>query len=732
MNIAGFMLIGDDLPFEPAKNAFVGYGLSIGLPMIIAGLKGDPGLKGDKGDPGESGEPGPQGIQGPQGEPGPAGPQGPTGPQGEPADPAVLDDLQAQISAIYDAGGGNAALQNATYNDGVLSYTGGTINGYPAMTMVFSLSVAAGGVLTMPDLPTVGGGLLYVAVVSGHVLPPSMPALAITVGAGAIGVYDTTYAVAPGAAVPLQWTDHSISAQIGGEWRTLNDAPLADPHVLFFEISGGVVAPVSIAVEGLVAGMSPGGLLLQEIESRQVGDAALAGQIADKADQYALDALAQTVADVQTLAQVNQLNITEKADQADLEVIQTTLTGQGLTLLQKADWTALDALGTVVNGKATPADITAAIANLVNGAPDALNTLSEIATALAGEQAQISDLLTALALRVRVDAVQSLTLAQQLQARQNINAEAVGVAAGLVAAITPASIGAATAVQGAKADTALQSADLAPVAFSGAYSALTGLPTIPSLSSSTPAAPTTSGTAGTATTAARGDHAHPLPSASQITAAVLTGLATGSNVAIAAADTLLAALAKLQTQITRNRAFLPAKITATRYYSGRWHDAAYPWGCTYTTLAAAVGQQYFSPAVILEDVTISALGINVTSSNIGSVCQLGIYAADGPSGDAGTALFISGSLPIDGVGAKTVSCSVSLAAGTTIWLSFVALGASCTVTTCNSLRQIVGSTAVTNTPFVGQYSTGVSSMPATAGTLTTSATSQPRVMFQAA
>ena len=37
----------------------------------------------------------------------------------------IRDDLQAQISAIYDAGGGNAVLQNATYENGVLSYTGG-------------------------------------------------------------------------------------------------------------------------------------------------------------------------------------------------------------------------------------------------------------------------------------------------------------------------------------------------------------------------------------------------------------------------------------------------------------------------------------------------------------------------------------------------------------------------------------------------------------------------------
>lgn len=46
---------------------------------------------------------------------------------------------------------------------------------------------------------------------------------------------------------------------------------------------------------------------------------------------------------------------------------------------------------------------------------------------------------------------------------------------------TPASIGAATAAQGAKADTAVQPGSLAPVATSGAYADLTGKPSIPTV-----------------------------------------------------------------------------------------------------------------------------------------------------------------------------------------------------------------------------------------------------------
>ena len=106
---------------------------------------------------------------------------------------------------------------------------------------------------------------------------------------------------------------------------------------------------------------------------------------------------------------------------------------------------------------------------------------------------------------------------QQLQARQNIVCWAIGVAAGLVAAITRLLSGLQRPVQGGKADTALQSADLAPVAFSSAYSALTGCQLYPVLSSSsTPASPTTGGTAGTANVAARAT-THPLPTSAQIT-----------------------------------------------------------------------------------------------------------------------------------------------------------------------------------------------------------------------
>lgn len=68
------------------------------------------------------------------------------------------------------------------------------------------------------------------------------------------------------------------------------------------------------------------------------------------------------------------------------------------------------------------AQIDAAVAALVGGAPAALDTLNELATALAGNDADIAAILTAQANRVAVDQVQSFSATQQAQARGNIGA----------------------------------------------------------------------------------------------------------------------------------------------------------------------------------------------------------------------------------------------------------------------------------------------------------------------
>lgn len=60
--------------------------------------------------------------------------------------------------------------------------------------------------------------------------------------------------------------------------------------------------------------------------------------------------------------------------------------------------------------------------SLVNGAASALDTLSELATALGNDPSFATTIATGLANRVRYDAAQTLTAPQQAQARSNIGA----------------------------------------------------------------------------------------------------------------------------------------------------------------------------------------------------------------------------------------------------------------------------------------------------------------------
>ena len=62
------------------------------------------------------------------------------------------------------------------------------------------------------------------------------------------------------------------------------------------------------------------------------------------------------------------------------------------------------------------------VTDLVDGAPEALNTLQEIAAELQGQASTANDLLTQIGNRVRVDATQTLTSTQAAQARANIGA----------------------------------------------------------------------------------------------------------------------------------------------------------------------------------------------------------------------------------------------------------------------------------------------------------------------
>ena len=72
-------------------------------------------------------------------------------------------------------------------------------------------------------------------------------------------------------------------------------------------------------------------------------------------------------------------------------------------------------------GAQSAAEVDAKIAALVNGAGATLDTLKELADALGGDENFAATMSTALGNRVRVDAAQSFTEPQKLQARSNID-----------------------------------------------------------------------------------------------------------------------------------------------------------------------------------------------------------------------------------------------------------------------------------------------------------------------
>ena len=106
-----------------------------------------------------------------------------------------------------------------------------------------------------------------------------------------------------------------------------------------------------------------------------------------------------------------------------------------------------DAAGAGVTDKTWSADklvsefaaaITAAVAQakteIIAGAPTAWDTLQEIATYIQNNQGDVAGILAALANRVRFDAPQTLSAAEQEQAQANIGVTGAGLLAAYIAA----------------------------------------------------------------------------------------------------------------------------------------------------------------------------------------------------------------------------------------------------------------------------------------------------------
>jgi|GEM_PF-7004288 len=277
----------------------------------------------------------------------------------------------------------------------------------------------------------------------------------------------------------------------------------------------------SISVDTTVTEISNVDTTVTEINIVTTGQQGPSGPKGDPGDfdasivedmQHQVDNLENEVVQVKNLAQSNELKISTKADHVELKQAQNQIDENRLALLTKADQQALAMLSSLVGTKADQAYVQQQIASLVGSAPEALNTIYELAAAIQNEQDILDILNQSVANRVRFDvATQVLTELQKENARTNIGSEAIGTAQQLVSQITAASIGAATAAQGAQADTALQSDDVAPVALLGLFSSLAGQ--------------------------------------SKIFDVVFNAYSIGSNTAIAATDTLGQMLGKLQKQI---------------------------------------------------------------------------------------------------------------------------------------------------------------------------------------
>ncbi|MBC7311689.1 MAG: hypothetical protein H5U11_04260 [Rhizobium sp.] len=168
------------------------------------------------------------------------------------------------------------------------------------------------------------------------------------------------------------------------------------------------------------------------------------------------DAMVATIGEGTALDQ----GLISAIDKAKLDGIAagSTANATDAALRDRATHTGEQAIGTItglvdaLSGKATPADVAAALAGLVDSSPETLDTLNELAAALGDDPNFATTVSTALGNRLRVDAAQGLSEPQQAQGRDNL---------GLGSAALAASGDFATAAQGAKADTAVQVGDAA-------------------------------------------------------------------------------------------------------------------------------------------------------------------------------------------------------------------------------------------------------------------------------
>ena len=183
--------------------------------------------------------------------------------------------------------------------------------------------------------------------------------------------------------------------------------------------------------------------------------------------------------------------------------------------------------------------------------------------------------------------------------------------------------------------------------------------------------------------------------------------------------------------IADNKTLLPQKIGATQkwYQSGLRHGADYPYPYAASTLTVSNGTQYFVPFTALENATITALEINCSTALANATVSLGIYASDS-NNDLSNPLFTSEPIACSTTGAKNAPCNVQITKGKVYWLSSLPIGTPAFYRNItDSLFPIKGSSVASQSPIIGYYTTGNTSMVQSVPTKKLDSSNAPRVMF---
>lgn len=232
-----------------------------------------------------------------------------------------------------------------------------------------------------------------------------------------------------------------------------------------FTIPFGVVIPVQApvlvnSVNGMVGNVWLGAY---EVNADPLGSSSNVQTNLDVAVQFLNSRIDTQIASVTQLLDNNNVTLSNGIETNRLEILKRA----SIALVEQIQNSLVD--------YAKMNYVDEQIATLVGQDQQVLATIQQLSDALAESEDLIAALEYTVANRVRFDvANQALTSLQKYNARTNIGAEEIGTAKLLIDAITADSIGAATKAQGALAQSAIQSGDLAPVALTGKFSDLSG------------------------------------------------------------------------------------------------------------------------------------------------------------------------------------------------------------------------------------------------------------------